>query len=120
MAHTTHILSVGYDATLMPLRSMLLRGTGYVVEESYSIAKAFLRAQSDAIDLLLICHTVPENDQKKLIAFVRSVRKLLPILCITNQEFAYSADGCLSVTNSPVELLEAVISAANRAPECRI
>jgi CheY-like chemotaxis protein len=115
MARTTHILSVGYDVTLMPLRSMVLRGSGYVVEEAYSLPKAFLRAQSDAIDILLICHTVPEGDQRKLIASVRSRRRLLPILCITNQEFAYAAEGCHSVTSSPVELLEAVVSAANSA-----
>lgn len=77
------------------------------------MAKALLRAQSDAIDLLLICHTVPGDHQRKLIASVRSVRKLLPILCITNQEFAYAADDCLSVTNSPAELLQAVMSAAS-------
>lgn|SRR6185312_289541 len=115
MPLVTHILSFGYDRTLMPLRSMVLRGSRYVVKEAYSLDEAFRRAKSDAIDLLLICHTVPEGEQKKLISLVRSVRRLLPILCITKQEFAYSADGCVAVTSSRVELLQAIQLAAHRA-----
>jgi len=119
MAHATHILSVGYDATLMPLRSMVLRSNGYLVDEAYSLIEAFRRAQGDEVELLLICHTIPETGQKKLIASVRSVRKLLPILCITNQDLAHSGDGCFAVMNSPHELLRAVASATNGGTQSR-
>jgi len=98
----------------LPLRSMVLRRSGYAVEEAYSLAKAFQRVQSDAIDLLSICHTIPADDQNKLIASVRAVRRLLPILCITAQEFACPADGCVTVANSPLELLYAVLLAATQ------
>jgi DNA-binding NtrC family response regulator len=113
MAHATHILSFGYDPILLPLRSMVLRRSGYVVEEAYSVAEAFRAVQSDVIDLLLICHTVPANEQNQLIASIRSVRRLLPVLCVTNQEFAHSTENCFAVTNSPMELLDAVRLAAS-------
>jgi DNA-binding response OmpR family regulator len=113
MAHATHILSFGYDPILLPLRSMVLRSRGYAVEEAYSLAEAFRVVQSDVIDLMLICHTVPADDQNKLIASVRSVRRLLPILCITDQEFAAFTEGCFAVTNSPLDLLDAVRLAAS-------
>jgi PleD family two-component response regulator len=91
---------------------MVLRSRGYVVEEAYSPKEAFLAVHSDVIDLLLICHTVPASDRENLIASVRSVRRLLPILCITDQDFARSTEGCFTVTNSPLDLLDAVLSAA--------
>jgi CheY-like chemotaxis protein len=109
----THILSVGYDPHLMATRSMVLRSRGYAVEEAYSLAKAFQGVQSDAIDLLLICHTVSAEDRNKLITLVRSVRRLLPILCITAEQFPQPTDGCVRVTSSPVELLDAVLLAAS-------
>jgi hypothetical protein len=50
---------VGYDPDLMIVRILILRRAGYVVEEVYERIAALSRAQSDSVDLLLICHTVP-------------------------------------------------------------
>lgn|SRR5689334_8074131 len=111
MARSLHILSVGYDRFLMRVRSLVLRSSGYSVEEVYSGEQAVLRAESDTIDLLLICHTIPERDQKKLIAAVQRRRRLLPILCINNREFTFPLSGCVGVENTPVELLEGVQAA---------
>jgi DNA-binding response OmpR family regulator len=117
MAHATHILSFGYDPVLLQLRSMVLRSRGYAVEEAYTLATAFHAVQSDVIDVMLICHTVPPDERHRLIASVRSLRRLLPVLCITTEELAYSTGDCLTVTNSPLELLHAVMMAlAGPAP----
>lgn len=77
------ILSMGYDPHLMSVRTLLLRGAGYVVDEAYDRAAALSRAQCDTVDALLICHTVPKSDKRWLIANVREKRRLLPILCLT-------------------------------------
>jgi DNA-binding response OmpR family regulator len=107
-----HILSVGYDRTLMFLRSEVLRRAGYEVEEVYSTGEALSRIQSDNVDLLLICHTVRKHDQEKLVAAVRSMRSSLPILCVSIQELASAISGCDPVRNTPMELLEGVRSAS--------
>lgn len=108
MPQPVHILSVGYDHTLMPLRSMILRGAGYEVEEAYTMELARSRAESDSIDLLLLCHTLPEGDQKDLIASVQRSHRTPPVLCITSQEFTFPANGGVAVESSPIELLEGV------------
>ena len=42
---------------------------------------------------------------------VRRVRRMLPILCISEQEFAFVAPGCEGTSSSPIELLEGVHAA---------
>lgn len=103
---TLHILSVGYNRTLMFLRSEVLRGASYGVDERYSIDDALSLLRSAEIDLVLICHTVPKDDQEKLVAAARSVRSSLPVLCISVGEFASAISGCDAVRNTPVELLD--------------
>jgi CheY-like chemotaxis protein len=107
-----HILSVGYDRTLMFLRSEVLRRGAYEVEEAYSIDDALSRILADNIDLLLIRHTVSKDDQEKLVAAVRSMRSSLAILCVSIQELASAISGCDPVRNTPMELLEGVRSAS--------
>src|SRR5690348_7519737 len=116
MTRPFNILSLGYDRTLIRLRSMVLRQAGYAVEEAYSIEQALARAKSDVIDLLLICHTIPASDQLKLINTVQRWRRWLPVVCVTNEEFACAVDDCVAVQNSPVELLEGARSAASMRP----
>src|SRR6185312_11517435 len=102
------ILSVGYDPTLLHMRSMVLRSNGYEVKVARSLEQAEMVAESDQIDLVVICHSVPESDQEKLITAARRARRLLPILCVTDQEFGCVARGCEAASSSPLELLESV------------
>ncbi|HEY1939302.1 MAG TPA: hypothetical protein VGJ33_15330 [Candidatus Angelobacter sp.] len=106
------ILSFGYDRQLMSLRSMVLRTAGYDVLEVYSQSDAMRLATSNAVDILLICHTVPKQDQCSLTVWTREWRPDMPILCIIANDFAMAADGCLAVDNAPVLLLDAVNRAA--------
>lgn len=62
-----HILSVGKDPTLMSSRTLLLRNAGYAVEEAFTLDKAKDLVHSYSIDVTLLCHTVPERDQRLLI-----------------------------------------------------
>jgi DNA-binding NtrC family response regulator len=85
---------VGYDNVLMRLRSNGLSRGGHQVHEAYTVDDALHQIQRGSIDLLLICHTVSSDEEKKLIASVRSMNQSLPILCITTQEFAWPAEEC--------------------------
>src|SRR5205807_6821051 len=73
-----HILSVGNNPSLMASRTMILRGAGYLVEQAHTVDKAISLVAEDFIDAMLICHTVPRNDQQVLISAARRKRPLIP------------------------------------------
>jgi len=120
MARNFQVLSVGLDRGLMTSRSLLLRTSGYAVHEALSRLQALTMVHSDLIDVLLICHTVPENEKQTLVSAVRKQRLLIPILCISESEFpGPSSDGCTVISNMPAELLAAIDSAVNEPPGLR-
>jgi DNA-binding response OmpR family regulator len=92
----------------MSSRSLILRSAGYLVEEAYTIDKAINLVEADSIDAMLICHTVPRDDQKVLIAFVRDKRKLMPVLCIRSSAYETAPRTCVAVDNDPEELLKSL------------
>jgi hypothetical protein len=102
------VLSMGCDPHLMMARTLLLKGAGYVVDEAYDRAAAFSRAQCDSVDALLICHTVAKSEKRWLIANVRQIRRLLPILCLTVGLYEVPGDDYISVESDPEELLDAL------------
>ena len=106
------IVSVSYERTLMELRSQVLRLAGYAVDETHTLDDALRLSQTDAVDILLICHSVPRPEQRWLISQVHQKRRLLPVLCIGNQAYVSSTDGCVGIENTPAALLDAVKLAA--------
>ncbi|HEY6349721.1 MAG TPA: hypothetical protein VI636_09950 [Candidatus Angelobacter sp.] len=109
MACISQVLSVGHDRSLMTSRSLLLCKAGYAVEEAYSRHQALVLVDSDVIDVLLICHTVPENEKRALISAVRKQRLLIPILCISDRDFlSLPRQEYVVISNAPAELLSAI------------
>lgn len=86
---------------------MVLRKDGYIVEEAHTLRDALNLMRSDAVDLILICHTVPASQQDTLINAVRQQRRLMPILCITASDGAGQKE-CVNVENSPHALIDAI------------
>jgi CheY-like chemotaxis protein len=108
MTTPPHILSVGKDPTLMSSRSLILRDAGYLVDEAYSVDKAINLVEADSIDAVLICHTVPRNDQQALISTVRKKRRLMPVLCIRSYAYESAPQTCIAIDNEPEVLLNTV------------
>ena len=108
MTTPPHILSVGNDSTLMASRTLILRGAGYFVEEAYTVDKAINLVEADSIDAMLICHTIPQDDQKALISFVREKRRLMPVLCIRAFPYQSAPRTCTAVDHEPEALLHAL------------
>ncbi|HKD83001.1 MAG TPA: hypothetical protein VKH81_25150 [Candidatus Angelobacter sp.] len=106
-----HILSVGLDQFLMRSRSGLLRQAGFVVDEAYNLNAALAVVACDLVDILVLCHTIPRNEQRWLISQVRNERWLIPIICIHMRDYELAENGCVRVSNDPVELLDAVRAA---------
>lgn len=105
---TTRVVAFGYDRMLVGLRCRILRMSGYEVEETFTSAEAAEAVQSDLMDALIICHTVPSEERERLARMVRNRRKLMPILCIRAHQHDLIPSGCTSVDNSPVAILDAV------------
>jgi len=110
----TRILSVGHDHHLLSQRSMELRQAGFDVIEAYSSSDALRLAESDAVDLVLICQSIPKQEQRSLISAVRKHRRLMPILNVIAQNFAMAAEGPVPVRPSPQLLLDALYEAVDR------
>ena len=112
MAYPARILSVGYDSVLMATRSMLLRHAGYDVAEAGAISEASALAQSGQFDIILICHTLSENDRRELLNKIRECQGSM-VLCIANTPFSRAVLGknCREVPSTPAELLASVSSA---------
>ena len=105
-----HILSVGKDPTLMSSRTLLLRNAGYAVEEAFTLDKAKDLVHSYSIDVTLLCHTVPERDQRLLIYLIREKRNLMPILYVRSYEHESVPRTCIPVDNQPEALLQTLKS----------
>jgi DNA-binding response OmpR family regulator len=110
MTTPPHILSVGKDPTLMSSRTLLLLKAGYAVQEAFTLDKAKDLVHSDSIDVTLLCHTVPERDQRLLIYLVREKRNLMPILCVRSLEHEAVPRTCIAVDNEPEALLQCLKS----------
>ena len=108
---TKRVLAFGYDRLLVGLRSAVLRNSGYDVEETFTLKEAVERAQSDSIDSIVICHSVPDDEIEKLVTSVRETRKLMPILCMHTHQHGFAPPTCVSVETSPIAILHALKAA---------
>jgi CheY-like chemotaxis protein len=103
------ILSLGYDPILMPIRTILLRQAGYDVIEADSPETALeIIIKPVAIDLLLICHSVPSHEQENLISRVKSLNPRVPILCLTTSPLQTHSQSCSVACSIAPEFLEDV------------
>src|SRR5262249_19158531 len=92
MAQSCHILSLGYDRSLLASRTMVMQSAGFTVDEAYSVADVLRLVCDDSVEILVICHTVPLNEQEQLIPALREVRELLPVICIAASECEVGKD----------------------------
>lgn len=76
------------------------------MKEAYTVGKAINLAAADSIDAVLICHTIPRDDQRVLISAVREKRGLMPILCIRSYAYESAPRTCTAVDNDPEALLK--------------
>jgi len=76
------VLSVGRDPLLMRTRTGVLLNAGYSVMPSFTSRDAFQIFSSREIDLVILCHTIPEEEKIKLIGSMKLGNERTPIVCI--------------------------------------
>src|SRR5204863_5239676 len=72
----------GRDPLLMRTRTVLLLEAGYSVMPSFTSRDAFQIFSSREIDLVILCHTIPEEEKIKLIGSIKLGNKRTPIVSI--------------------------------------
>jgi CheY-like chemotaxis protein len=111
------VLSIGYDVVLMPVRSMLLRQEGYEVVETYSVGEGLRKIKAGGFDLLLMCHTIPSDQQQELIEALHLAQPGLPFLCLTTTPEYSDFSHCPPACSTAPELLADISNALH--PERR-
>jgi DNA-binding response OmpR family regulator len=109
------ILSFGYDLVLMPIRTLLLENAGYHTVEVFSWGETLKQLKANTFDLLLICHSVPAEEQAALVESIRPLRRTLPILCLSTTPFKRTAHNCASACSVAPEFLDEVRKVLPRA-----
>jgi DNA-binding NtrC family response regulator len=102
----SRILSFGKEQVLMSVRALLLRKAGYQVQNTFSRESVMKHLDSGQFDLLIICHTVPSDEQNALIASVHSLRPGLRIVCLSPLPALSKRDVCAVAATTAPEFLE--------------
>ena len=76
------LLSVGLDPALMHIRTAVLANAGYSVYPSFAARDAFQIFTFHDIDLVILCHTIPEDQKVNLIASMRQKKRRTPVISI--------------------------------------
>lgn len=103
-----HILSVSYDDRLLIERRMLLEQHGYQVTSAPGFKEAFAICKDGAFDLVILGHSIPYADKKKLIESLRN-SGAAPVLSLWHHDgrIVDTAD-YLGFSDNPDELLKSV------------
>ena|SRR5438270_13440954 len=109
------ILSFGYDPVLMRIRTLLLENAGYHTVEAFSWGETLKQLKAHSFDLLLICHSVPSEEQTALVESIRPLRKTLPILCLSPVPFKKTVQSCSPACSIAPDFLDDVKKVLPRA-----
>jgi DNA-binding response OmpR family regulator len=109
------ILAVGEDPTVLDTRSAVLRSAGYIVKPASSPKQAVDDFVAGDFDLVVLCHTIPLEDRRRLTQFIRGSGSAIPILYVGSLGEWFQSGGTEETGNRPDEILEAVKAALSQA-----
>ena len=111
MTTPTSILTISRDRPLQNTRTIILERAGYNVSAALNDKDAlgFVEAPN-TIDLVLMCHSVPEASRQFLATRIKALRPELPILMLYNGYDPTDAkvDGSLHSLDTPESLLKMI------------
>ena len=111
MTTPTSILTISRDRQLQNTRTIILERAGYSVSAALNDKDAlgFVEAPN-TIDLVLMCHSVPEASRQFLATRIKELKPELPILMLYNGYDPTDAkvDGSLHSLDTPESLLKMI------------
>jgi DNA-binding NtrC family response regulator len=111
MTTPTSILTISRDRPLQNTRTIILERAGYNVSAALNDKDAlgFVEAPN-TIDLVLMCHSVPEASRVFLVTRIKELKPKLPILMLYNGYDPTEAkvDGSLHSLETPESMLKMI------------
>jgi DNA-binding response OmpR family regulator len=111
MTTSTSILTISRDRLLQNTRTLILERAGYSVSAALNDKDAvgFVEAPN-TIDLVLMCHSVPEASRVFLATRIKELKPKLPILMLYNGYDPTEAkvDGSLHSLETPESMLKMI------------
>lgn len=80
---STVILNIGNDSALLHTRALLLGSAGYIITSTSSIREAIEWFQTGDFDLVVLCHSLSEQEREHLIRVIRKGGSAIPVLFVT-------------------------------------
>ncbi|HSE47989.1 MAG TPA: hypothetical protein VLA96_02145 [Terriglobales bacterium] len=113
MGPKKHILTISRDQVLQHSRTLLLQHTGYTVTAllgDSAVSKFLDAAARPALDLVLMCHSVPEPSRVRLCDDLKLAYPDTPVLMLYNgyDPTAAKVDGRIMNTHDPKALVDAL------------
>jgi DNA-binding response OmpR family regulator len=108
---TKSILTISRNPQLQHLRTLILQHAGYQVSAALSDKEAIDFVKTDkSINLVLLCHSVPESNRILLVARIKELEPTLPILMLYNGYDPTDAkvDGSLHNLDTPDAMLNMI------------
>jgi CheY-like chemotaxis protein len=107
------ILSVGRDPNLLRSRNQVLESSGSMVVSARSASEALEKFRDEAFDLVLICHTLPTEEQNAIRRRIHAKSHSTRVLTVVP---AYEGDdpNVDTVPNTPEALIAAVAEMAKK------
>ncbi len=108
------LLHFGYDGLLSEARAVVLEQAGYEVVIAHSGKEALTVLRNRSVELVLVCHSVPSEEARSVLAEMKQLRPHVPIVMVhvgglTQPERRY-ADGFVDGLRGPDHLLARISS----------
>jgi DNA-binding response OmpR family regulator len=104
----TLVLSVSADPMILNTRNLILQSAGYFVVSVVSVTEAVFLFQDGDIDLVILCHSLPQQDRERLTSFIRASGSRVPICAVSEAALDFDAFADAALDKSPVEFLQAI------------
>ena len=99
------ILSAGRDADLLKRRNAALTEQGYKVAAASNSCEAVDKLLNGDFDLVLLCHTMPEDDRQRLARIIASYSPSTPVVIISETQRSDCQMGPRVLSCRPDQLL---------------
>jgi CheY-like chemotaxis protein len=102
------ILSAGRDAYLLKKRNDALTEAGYIVVSASSSYEAIERLLNGDFDLVLLCHSLSNEERKRLAGIVKNYSPATPVVLIADMDGQQYEYATRTVRCYPEQILAAV------------
>ena len=103
-------LSAGRDQVLLTTRNAILRQLGCIVVSASTTHELNRRFLDGDYDVIILCHSVPADEVRHLVAMSHIYRPQTPVVFITAGNTFQVPDGLVAIDNNPHALVETLTS----------